>query len=140
MAALGGEAPVEEGAGHEIDERVGDLLDAETPPPGTKRKAEARQGRRDDREGAGWIAGEALGLGASRDKVQELEHGPRPPVHQEEGHGRRPLPRNVQKMEVGVGRLDPKLRVRIQSRLPRATIELAPPILDATLKVVDAGP
>ncbi len=61
-------------------------------------------------------------------------------MHQEEGHRRRPIPRNMQKMKVGVRPLDPELRERIQSRLLRAPVELAPPILDETLKVVDAGP
>ena len=140
VAALRREALVAQRLGHQGDEDIGDLLDAEALLAGPKGEAKAGERRRHDRESVGGIAAEASGIGQARYEVHELEHRPGPTVHQQQGHRTRPVTRDVQKVEVIVGPRDPELREGVQPCFLRAPVERAAPVLDKAAKGVDARP
>ena len=140
IAALHSEALVAERIGHELGETIRHLLDAEPLLPRPEREAIAGQRRRHDRESVRRIAAEARRIGEAGNEVQELEHGPRPAVHQQERRRIGPLSRHMQKVQVIVRAGYLELREGVQARLLRAPVEGAAPSVDQAAKIVDVGP
>ena len=137
IAALDREALVAERVGHELRETIRQLLDAKPLLPRAERESIARQRRRDDRESVCRIAAEARRIGEAGNEIQELEHGSRPAMHQQERRRIRPLSRDMQKVQVVIRSRHLELREGVEARLLRAPVEGTAPSVDQAAKIVD---
>jgi hypothetical protein len=81
---LGGESRIAEHLGHQPREQIGHLDDAQTPLAWLEREREARERRRDDREGVRRVTPEPDRIGEPWDELLELPHRPRPAMDEQE--------------------------------------------------------